>query len=102
MTAGVIPRPHLPRDFSGGLIDGQDACLSFWSLSYRVAKTFSEKPVPTLQANISPSGLGEPTRREPKYFRGVFGQGIAADHELLRLGDLEFNPGTTAPTALVE
>ena len=30
--SSVIPRPHLPRDFSGKLIKGQDACFSFWSL----------------------------------------------------------------------
>ena len=29
MTAGVIPRPHRPRDFSGRFINGQVGCLSF-------------------------------------------------------------------------
>jgi len=35
-------------------------------------------------------------------FAPAFRERITADNEFLRLGDLEFNPGTTAPTAFVE
>jgi hypothetical protein len=52
----VMPWPHLPLDFSGKLIKGQVARLSFCNCASILARSFSEKPEPTLPANKSPSG----------------------------------------------
>src|SRR6516162_353086 len=56
ITAGVIPSPHLPRDFSGRLMNGQVARLIFCNCASMLARSFSEKPLPTLPANKSPAG----------------------------------------------
>jgi hypothetical protein len=57
MTAGVIPKLHLPLVFSGKLIKGHVVRLSFWNSASMLAKSFSEKPDPTLPEKTSPSGL---------------------------------------------
>jgi hypothetical protein len=57
MTARVIPRPRLPLVFSGRLIKGQAEILSFCNCASILARSFSEKPIPTRPANRSPSGL---------------------------------------------
>jgi hypothetical protein len=57
MTAGVIPRLHLPRDFSGKLINGQVERLSLCNCASMLVRSFSGKPLPTLPANMNPSGL---------------------------------------------
>ena len=76
MTAGVIPRPHLPRLFSGKFIKGQVACLSFCS-SESILGRF-EKITRLLQAFARKTGRGKAMDppmvfvKLPKSVLGVF------------------------------
>jgi len=56
LLVGSQPWPHLPFDFSGRFTNVHVARLSFCNCALMLARTFSEKPVPTLPANMSPSG----------------------------------------------
>jgi hypothetical protein len=41
-------------------------------------------------------------KQSAEVFAAAFGRGVAADDELLLLGQLDFDPGTAAPAGLVE
>ena len=100
IIAGVIPCPHRPGLFSGKLTKGKVVRLIFCMPSYRCAKAFLEKPVPNLRRKRArPADITH--QQSAEVLAAAFGRGVAADHELLGLGQLDFNPGAVVPTRLV-
>ena len=58
--------------------------------------------MPTLPANLSPSGLVVADRQGAEVAAGTFRECVPADNELLGFGDLELDPGSAAPATLVD
>jgi len=67
-----------------------------------LGKSFSEKPGPYSAGEHEPVWSMVADQQGTKMAPASFRQCIAADNEFLRLGDLEFDPGTATPAAFVE
>ena len=102
MTAGVMPCRQRLGVFSGRFTKGHVGRLIFCRPSYRCSKAFSEKRVPTLAGEQETVPTLVTDKQSAEVFATAFGQRVAADDELLLLGQFHLDPRTTAATGLAK